>query len=181
MKSTIFDIEVQFQHQTDAAVCVRATEDGEDIWLPKSRCEIYPQTPVRGIRRSRQSLRRGPPRRPDHAGAGDSAGGPQRWITRRKFARTAIGAIFPQVPLHGATTKFRLALAETSIACAARAKSGMGVNRPTPTKADRQRVWSPFRQPEPRQRRLLWFQETDIRYPRSPVWMKWVRLGPCRR
>ena len=48
MKSTIFDIEVQFQHQTDAAVCVRATEDGDDIWLPKSRCEIYPQTPVRG-------------------------------------------------------------------------------------------------------------------------------------
>ena len=48
MKSTIFDIEVQFQHQTDDAVCVRETEDGEDIWLPKSRCEIYPQTPVRG-------------------------------------------------------------------------------------------------------------------------------------
>ena len=48
MKSTIYDIEVQFQHQTEAAVCVRATEDGEDIWLPKSRCEIYPQTPVRG-------------------------------------------------------------------------------------------------------------------------------------
>ena len=48
MKSNIHDIEVQFQHQTDAAVCVRATEDGDDIWLPKSRCEIYPQTPVRG-------------------------------------------------------------------------------------------------------------------------------------
>ena len=48
MKSNITDIEVQFQHQTEAAVCVRATEDGEDIWLPKSRCEIYPQTPVRG-------------------------------------------------------------------------------------------------------------------------------------
>lgn len=48
MKSNIHDIEVQFQHQTDAAVCVRETEDGDDIWLPKSRCEIYPQTPVRG-------------------------------------------------------------------------------------------------------------------------------------
>lgn len=46
MKSNIHDIEVQFQHQTEGAV--RATEDGEDIWLPKSRCEIYPQTPVRG-------------------------------------------------------------------------------------------------------------------------------------
>ena len=48
MKSNLHDIDVQFQHQTEAAVCVRATEDGEDIWLPKSRCEIYPQTPVRG-------------------------------------------------------------------------------------------------------------------------------------
>ena len=48
MKSNLIDIDVQFQHQTDAAVCVRETEDGDDIWLPKSRCEIYPQTPVRG-------------------------------------------------------------------------------------------------------------------------------------
>ena len=48
MKSDLHDIEVQFQHQTDAAVCVRAEEDGADIWIPKSRCEIYPQTPVRG-------------------------------------------------------------------------------------------------------------------------------------
>ena len=48
MKSNLHDIEVQFQHQTDAAVCVRATEDVEDIWIPKDRCEIYPQTPVRG-------------------------------------------------------------------------------------------------------------------------------------
>ena len=48
MKSNLHDIEVQFQHQTDAAVCVRATEDGDDIWLPKSRCEIDPSEPVRG-------------------------------------------------------------------------------------------------------------------------------------
>jgi hypothetical protein len=48
MKSNITDIEVQFQHQTEVAVCIRETEDSEDIWIPKSRCEIYPQTPTRG-------------------------------------------------------------------------------------------------------------------------------------
>lgn len=48
MKSNLHDIEVQFQHQTDGAVCVRSEEDGPDVWVPKSRCEIYPQTPVRG-------------------------------------------------------------------------------------------------------------------------------------
>lgn len=48
MKSNIMDIEVQFQHQTDAAVCIREVENSPDIWIPKSRCEIYPQTPVRG-------------------------------------------------------------------------------------------------------------------------------------
>lgn len=48
MKSNIHDIEVQFQHQTDAAVCVRETEDGDDIWLSKSRCEIDPAKPSRG-------------------------------------------------------------------------------------------------------------------------------------
>ena len=48
MKSNLHDIEVQFQHQTDAAVCVRETEDGEDLWIPKSRCEIDPPRPERG-------------------------------------------------------------------------------------------------------------------------------------
>jgi hypothetical protein len=48
MKSNIIDIDVQFRHQTDGAVCVGETEDGPDIWIPHSRCEIYPQTPVRG-------------------------------------------------------------------------------------------------------------------------------------
>lgn len=48
MKSNITDIEVQFQHQTDAAVCVRAVEDGDDIWIPKSRCEIEPTDPRHG-------------------------------------------------------------------------------------------------------------------------------------
>ena len=48
MKSNIYDIEVQFQHQTEAAVCVRETEDSDDIWLPKIRCEIDPAQPSRG-------------------------------------------------------------------------------------------------------------------------------------
>ncbi len=48
MKSDILDISVQFQHQTDNAVCVRAVEDGADIWIPKSRCEIQQTDPRRG-------------------------------------------------------------------------------------------------------------------------------------
>lgn len=48
MKSHVFDFDVIFQHQTERAVCIRDTEDGDDIWVPKSRCEVYPQTPVRG-------------------------------------------------------------------------------------------------------------------------------------
>lgn len=47
-RSNIVDIEVQFQHQTDGAVCVRLDEDSDDIWLPKSRCEIEPSAPSRG-------------------------------------------------------------------------------------------------------------------------------------
>lgn len=48
MKSDIIDISVQFQHQTEAAVCVRAEEAGQDIWIPKSRCEIHQTDPRRG-------------------------------------------------------------------------------------------------------------------------------------
>ena len=48
MKSDLVDISVQFQHQTDAAVCVREVEDGPDIWIPKSRCEIQQTDPRRG-------------------------------------------------------------------------------------------------------------------------------------
>ena len=48
MKSDLVDISVQFQHQTDAAVCVRAVEDGPDIWIPKARCEILQTDPRRG-------------------------------------------------------------------------------------------------------------------------------------
>jgi len=47
-RSNIHDISVQFRHQTEAAVCIRETEDGGDIWIPKSRCEIDPPTPTRG-------------------------------------------------------------------------------------------------------------------------------------
>ncbi|TNF19178.1 MAG: hypothetical protein EP318_15600 [Rhodobacteraceae bacterium] len=48
MKSNIIDLSVQFQHQTDGAVCIREAEDGPDIWIPKSRCEIDPADPARG-------------------------------------------------------------------------------------------------------------------------------------
>lgn len=42
MKSDLIDITVQLPHETDRAVCVRETEDGPDIWLPLSQCEIAP-------------------------------------------------------------------------------------------------------------------------------------------
>lgn len=48
MRSGIIEISVQFQHQTDAAVCIRAVEDGPDIWVPKSRCEVLQTDPRRG-------------------------------------------------------------------------------------------------------------------------------------
>ena len=48
MKSNLIDISVQFQHQTEKAVCIRETEDGPDIWIPKSRCEILQSDPRRG-------------------------------------------------------------------------------------------------------------------------------------
>lgn len=40
MKSDLIDIEVIFQAATDRAYCVREFEGGEDIWLPKSKCQI---------------------------------------------------------------------------------------------------------------------------------------------
>lgn len=43
MKSDLHDIEVIFQHKTERAVCVRETEDGKDIWIPLSLCEIAPR------------------------------------------------------------------------------------------------------------------------------------------
>jgi len=48
MKSDLVDVSVQFHHQTDAAVCIRAEEDGPDIWIPKSHCEILQTDPRRG-------------------------------------------------------------------------------------------------------------------------------------
>lgn len=48
MKSNIIEIQVQFVHQTDEAVCVREFEGGNDIWIPKSRCEILQTDPLRG-------------------------------------------------------------------------------------------------------------------------------------
>jgi hypothetical protein len=48
MKSNLLDISVQFQHQTENAVCIREIENGPDIWIPKSRCEILQTKPMRG-------------------------------------------------------------------------------------------------------------------------------------
>ena len=48
MRSNIIDLMVQFQHQTAAAICIRETETSDDIWIPKSRCEIDPEQPSRG-------------------------------------------------------------------------------------------------------------------------------------
>lgn len=48
MRSNIHEVEVQFQYQTERAVCIRDSEDGDDVWIPKSRCEIDPQFPSRG-------------------------------------------------------------------------------------------------------------------------------------
>ncbi|KEP68794.1 hypothetical protein DL1_08590 [Thioclava dalianensis] len=42
MKSNLLDLNVIFQTQTERAVCVRTEEDGRDIWIPKSQCEIEP-------------------------------------------------------------------------------------------------------------------------------------------
>lgn len=43
MRSDLHDIEVIYQHRTERAVCVRETEDGPDIWIPLSLCEIEPK------------------------------------------------------------------------------------------------------------------------------------------
>lgn len=48
MKSNLLDLSVLFQHQTDKAVCIRQTQDSDDVWIPKSRCEVDPPDPVRG-------------------------------------------------------------------------------------------------------------------------------------
>lgn len=48
MKSDLVDISVQFQHQTEDAVCVRTEEGGADIWIPKSQCQIEQTDPRRG-------------------------------------------------------------------------------------------------------------------------------------
>lgn len=48
MKSDLVDISVQFQSQTEDAVCVRAVECGEDIWIQKSQCKILQSDPRRG-------------------------------------------------------------------------------------------------------------------------------------
>ncbi len=48
MKPNKVELSVQFQCQTETDVCIRAVEDGPDIWLPKSSCEILQTKPCRG-------------------------------------------------------------------------------------------------------------------------------------
>ena len=48
MKSNLVDVSVQFQHQTEKAICFRDEEDGDDLWIPKSQCEMLQTDPVRG-------------------------------------------------------------------------------------------------------------------------------------
>lgn len=40
--------EAIYQTETDAAICIRADEDDEDIWLLKSQATIDPTRPARG-------------------------------------------------------------------------------------------------------------------------------------
>ena len=49
MKSDLHDIEVIYQTETERAVCVRETEDGDDVWIPKSLCEVDGETRRGGI------------------------------------------------------------------------------------------------------------------------------------
>ena len=43
MRSDLHDIEVQYQHRTERAVCVRPYEGAADVWLPLSDVEIAPR------------------------------------------------------------------------------------------------------------------------------------------
>ncbi len=40
MRSDLHDIRVIYQTETAAAVCIRETEDGADVWIPWSQCEV---------------------------------------------------------------------------------------------------------------------------------------------
>jgi hypothetical protein len=47
MRSNLHDTEAEFCHQTDKAVLLKNAK-GKEIWLPKSRCQIFPEEPSRG-------------------------------------------------------------------------------------------------------------------------------------
>lgn len=40
MKSDLVDLTMILHHQTPSAILVSDTEDGEKVWLPKSRIEL---------------------------------------------------------------------------------------------------------------------------------------------
>lgn len=58
MRSDLHDIAVIYQHQTERAVCVREVEDGPDIWIPLSQCEIAPRDAdlLGGLSRGRAAI-----------------------------------------------------------------------------------------------------------------------------
>ena len=39
-KSNVADYDLLYQAETDKALCVRRSEEGDDFWLPKSQIEI---------------------------------------------------------------------------------------------------------------------------------------------
>ena len=57
-RSDIHDVRVIYQTATDRAVCVRETEDGPDIWIPLSLCEIAPSEAdlLGGLARGRTAI-----------------------------------------------------------------------------------------------------------------------------
>lgn len=64
MRSDLHDIPVIYQHRTERAVCVRETEDGPDIWIPLSQCEIAPRDSdlLGGLARGRVAILTAPER-----------------------------------------------------------------------------------------------------------------------
>ena len=64
MRSDLHDLPVIYQHRTDRAVCVRETEDGPDIWIPLSQCEIAPREAdlLGGLARGRVAILTAPER-----------------------------------------------------------------------------------------------------------------------
>ena len=42
MRATLHEVTVEYQTQTDLAVCIREVEGGPDIWIPHAQCTVDP-------------------------------------------------------------------------------------------------------------------------------------------